>query len=394
MDTKDNNKKVPVDSALPWGVYIPPLSIQETKEVGEKMNGLEGYVRIMDKRGKSFQCGYSCSVKSSEAVRTAKRSHDQISSDLQNSDEGVGTSAQVDQSTIKPTDNASPEERLHPEEALFLQMRGILRVESRTAANKPICNEQRIHATMSTPALFNKMLPECNISLTAYLVYAHLREQGYILMRYTKDRIKLLRMMVALDQRRKGDNFVVSNGAVVSADNATVEKTVSGNGKTKSTNTRKEDNTCTFSKEDLETNNRPRSKKQTLKSELSDDVAHAPPPCVLCNDKSTSESTQSTPLTLAYLAYNPNAHFKRTNPGIPNFGVAVMSYSHGERGPTFDVLSSLVSLCQGNTDDCSDECKTEESGFPLRIMTVSDSGAVVAFGVTDGDVPVINHRSK
>jgi hypothetical protein len=71
-----------------------------------------------------------------------------------------------------------------------------------------------------------------------------------------------------------------------------------------------------------------------------------------------------------------------------------MSYSHGERGPTFDVLSSLVSLCQGNTDDCSDECKTEESGFPLRIMTVSDSGAVVAFGVTDGDVPVINHRSK
>jgi hypothetical protein len=122
-------------------------------------------------------------------------------------------------------------------------------------------------------------------------------------------------------------------------------------------------------------------KSRTLRLQLSDDVATAPPPCVVT-------SLDENDIRLAYYAYNPNAHFKRSNPGLPDFGVAVMPFNNSQ--PTFDTLSSLVSMCEG-ADDSDINTK---SGIPLRVVTVADGGAVIAFGVTNGEVPRINHSDK
>ena len=102
-------------------------------------------------------------------------------------------------------------------------------------------------------------------------------------------------------------------------------------------------------------------------------------------------------IRLAYYAYNPNSHFRRSDPGLPDFGVAVMPYNDcdSRKRPTFDVLSSLVSMCEGGggggiEEDIGDAAAAAgRSGIPLRVVTVADGGAVVAFGVTKGEVPSI-----
>lgn len=107
-------------------------------------------------------------------------------------------------------------------------------------------------------------------------------------------------------------------------------------------------------------------------------------------------------IRLAYYAYNPNSHFRRSDPGLPDFGVAVMPYNDDSRRPTFDVLSSLVSMCEGGGDGSIEEdigdtaaaAAAGRSGIPLRVVTVADGGAVVAFGVTTGEVPNINRARE
>jgi hypothetical protein len=69
-----------------------------------------------------------------------------------------------------------------------------------------------------------------------------------------------------------------------------------------------------------------------------------------------------------------------------------MPYNDDSRKrPTFDVLSSLVSMCEGGGGgDVGDAAAAAgRSGIPLRVVTVADGGAVVAFGVTKGEVPSI-----
>ena len=195
-------------------------------------------------------------------------------------------------------------------------------------------------------------------------------------------------------------------------------------------NTDKEESAVTIMNEDGSTttsatannnNTRYYSKERQLKTRLSNDVAASPPPC---NGMSGSGS-DSDVVRMAYYAYNPNARFRRSNPGMPDFGVAVMPFhssdnsdnnSHDTNGPTFDVLQSLVAACEGkgrddqlllnnNEDDGSDNgggskrgnengsstADNNTTGIPLRVVTVADSGAVIAFGVTNGDVPSINN---
>lgn len=129
---------------------------------------------------------------------------------------------------------------------------------------------------------------------------------------------------------------------------------------------------------------RERYRTRPLRLLLSDDVATAPPPCVVFYPTWTEKPAN---LRLAYYAYNPNAHFKRTNPGLPNFGVAVMPF---RIGPTFDVLNSLVSLVEEDEGGGGTSLNRPKSGIPLRVVTVADGGAVIVFGVTNGDVPNIH----
>jgi len=142
------------------------------------------------------------------------------------------------------------------------------------------------------------------------------------------------------------------------------------------------------------------AKPRPLRLQLSDDVAAAPPPCVALLQ--TVGDPAPPNIRLAYYAYNPNASFRRTNPGLPNFGVAVMPYHSGDgTGPSFGNLSFLVSMCEGGGGRPKPEGDADEgindaaaSGIPLRVATVADGGAVIVFGVTSGDVPSINQANS
>ena len=352
------------DHSLPLSIYIP----------SEKSGDHSGYVRVIDRKGKSFPCGFSRSVRSSNMVGS-KRSHIEIS------ESWVQSSVHNDAVNFLGTKEiTSPEECLHIEEAIFLHTRGLLRIES--LREKP-------NTAISTQELINKILPECNISLTAYLAYAHLREQGYILMRYTENRLGLLMKMISLFQSKNAKQTLVSKTRKESTSGGSVALLSDGmEGNEESNHDAKINGAsidakprCPGEEHKANTNNNFDAKKN-IKQAFKDDVASAPQPCI---------SHKGTTLKLSYLAYNPNSHFRRTNPGLPDFGVAIMPYySDSERGVTFDNLTSLLSLCQSDDDLVDTYYHDGELGFPLRVMTISDGGAVVAFGVTQGDVPVVS----
>ena len=83
------------------------------------------------------------------------------------------------------------------------------------------------------------------------------------------------------------------------------------------------------------------------------------------------------PAAIAFDVYKPNTQFRKTNPGIPDYLVSVASYTLPS--PTFVELQNLMNSCQG---------------VPLRIATVSDSGVVIMFGVTDYGVPDISNSER
>jgi hypothetical protein len=83
-------------------------------------------------------------------------------------------------------------------------------------------------------------------------------------------------------------------------------------------------------------------------------------------------SLDDDPTAIAFDVHEPNTHFKKSNPGIPHFHVAVASYRLPS--PPYAQLQALTKKC---------------NGVPLRIATVSDSGTVIMFGVTDYGVPDI-----
>ena len=68
-------------------------------------------------------------------------------------------------------------------------------------------------------------------------------------------------------------------------------------------------------------------------------------------------------------------------------------HSNNGNGPTFDIMNSLVSMCvEGEgTELKKDAAKIE---IPLRVVTVANGGAVVAFGMTNGEVPSINQANN
>lgn len=389
MNCVDGSNQTSSDLTLPWGVYVPPNT-----------NGRHhGYVSIVERKGKSFPCGYTRSaVRSKRAVLGVKRSHDEISTDMhapcENRDIG-DTETTDEQHDI--TESKDAEECLHPEEAVFLCTRGLLRVES-FPATCIISSEQRPNATMTTQELMMNMLPECNISLTAYLAYAHLREQGYIILRYTADRLGLLVQMNSPHQMVH-DKTAISSEKSALAHDQDLSNDVAIDSNCASNNTGDGQGEVPIAQDHTDagqavvaTNGGKKhlDKKKNTKQMFKDDVANAPPPCVCCNEFHSLNSSEndSTTLSLSYLAYNPNSKFRRTHPGLPDFGVAIMPfYSHGETEVTFETLSSLLSLCKLN------RCRTENDiDLPLRVMAVSDGGAVIAFGVTGGDVPSINSR--
>ncbi|KAL7456340.1 hypothetical protein ACHAWC_007858 [Mediolabrus comicus] len=364
------------DETLPLGIYVPPptsSSSSDSTTDGCKDASLEkqqhsGYVRIADAKGKCYPCGFSRpigTIMETIVVAGTKRSHSVMSNktecvdrhdimDKDDVDDVYGAESEPKTNEIVQQKRTITEERIHPEEALFLHMRGLLRIE----CNNHEAGAKEESTTLSTQDLFCNMLPECKISLAAYLAYAHLRAQGYILMRYSTERMKLL-----LARKESHDD----------KPNASSEATECI-----------EDEAGTQQYKRFIT-------ERLAKQRLIDDVATAPQPYIVSFDEWNSNRDT---VRLAYHAYNPNSNFKRTNPGLPDFGVAVMPFhSSSTNAPTFDVISSLVALCHGVKKEKNDDnTATSSNEIPLRIATVADGGAVIVYGVTRGDVPVIDKK--
>jgi len=341
-----------------------------------------GYVRIVD--AKTFPSAFSRPIsyvmetvvveKEGSLSRTDRNTYDGPRDD------------QHDKVKVQEQKTTITEERLHPEEALFLHMRGLLRIrpkQRKDPIEEDISRSAAADSTLSTQDLFN-ILPTCRIPLAAYLAYAHLRSQGYILMRYTDQRMRLL-------CRRKQFGRLIKDDS----DSNTILQKIGGCGVRSMSNETAGSFGSTTSqnggKVESDANNLP-IKICPFRSQLSDDVAKAPPPGVTTLE--IDGNTGKSKICLSYYAYNPNARFKRSNPGIPDFGVAVMPYrSDNGNGPTFDILNYLVSMCE--EEECPDLKKDLNksggslNGIPLRVITVADGGAVIAFGVTKGDVPCI-----
>ena len=437
-----------IDTSIPWGVYVPPSPVQNIN-TNKSNNGDDdsvqqlpieqhgGYVRIVDSKGKSFPCGFSRPIGFvMETVMSAKKKRSRLdisdtmmcnttNNEIECDDNKLQSSTTVTEETkaVKHQKKTITEERLHPEEALFLHLRGLLRIESSsnttTTNGEELKTKSDISTTnstrriLSTQYLFCNMLSECNIPLAAYLAYAHLRGQGYILIRYTEQKIKLLCEMmeeckkkVQLPRKMTNHATQILHGKIQMNDKAITvgdcSEVVDSSSQCNSMFAQQTPNNDDKVEICMKSTSKIRYETRPFRMKLSDDIATAPPPWVVSLVKDVSNTTTATTLEkkkeddipkkkkelrLAYYAYNPNSQFKRTNPGLPDFGVAIMPY-HSDActdEPTFDTLNSLVSMC---------ECSGNDVSLPLRVVTVADGGAVIAFGITHGDVPTIVDQSK
>jgi len=422
-----------IDTSVPVGEYIPPSSaerlnngIPRDKERDDNVVGDEvllpcnykknkmhqGYVRIIDAKGKSFPCGFSRQVGYiMEDIPIVGEKRSRSIEETQDMNTSCNTStftiSDTTPTNTKQQKRTITEERIHPEDALFLHLRGLLRIES---SNISISNAKEVESkeesscgstkVLSTQYLFEKMLPECNISLASYLAYAHLRQQGYILIRYSDERIKLL---CALDSSNKKQQLQSNDSTRL--DDTTIQDDVKD---IKEVNSNEISNYESIPKEEddkmeigadisMTSSSRERYLSRPLRSRLSDDIANAPPPCVVSlstdEDSTSAQRCGKIPneIRLAYYAYKPNSQFRRSNPGLPDFGVAIMPFHSDEstHEPTFDALASLVSICESSDEKEEEDTDSNRRSFPLRVVTVADGGACMAFGITHGEVPSI-----
>lgn len=233
--------------------------------------------------------------------------------------------------TLERLPSQSQTTYLFIEEALFLHERGLLIVLFPNGVD-----------TMSSCDLF-RLLEENNLSLPIYLAYAHLRSQAYIVLRH----VNVHQRLDDAEEHEQEDEKCSATENLGERGDQSVDPTT----------------------------------KRRRKLHLRQKRLNASSPTILSNRhfgksaiRDPLEFSEDATRYIAFDMYNPNSNFRKTNPGRPNFFVAVSHYNAGQQSPTFDILMKLVKVCQG---------------VPLRLVSVSDSGAIVVFGITDAAVPRI-----
>lgn len=103
-----------------------------------------------------------------------------------------------------------------------------------------------------------------------------------------------------------------------------------------------------------------------LKRQIRRSLQTAPPP-----------SIPESGLKICFDVFMPNSNFSKLSPGLPDFYVAA-SYYH----------QSIVSF-----SDCQ-AILVKARGIPLKLASVSDSGTVIMFGLTNFGVPTIGSSKK
>jgi hypothetical protein len=248
---------------------------------------------------------------------------------------------------------------LYIEEVIFLHERGLIDVYDVCSINvdeealhyngnnskTTLANEiMKVHwRKLESYNLYN-LLPICDLSLAAYRVYAHLRNQTYRVVRHTDKRRSILEDMkkeIATNKQRMVIHSMPDKNNIPS------------------------DATKPF-------NNERSLKNVTIKSlrlNLREDAASATAPTLFCYETIQNESSALP--SILYDVYKPNSLFSRSSPGLPDYYVTGTFYN-AEKVLTFNDILHLVN---------------QADGIPLWIATVSDSGTVVMFGVTDFGVP-------
>lgn len=180
---------------------------------------------------------------------------------------------------------------------------------------------------MNSPRLFS-MLEVHGIDLASYLTYAHLRTQTFVVLRHRDPK-------VVVDEKD---------------DDETKERP---------------DADALAEKQRAARQQQRRDRRLRLRSS----AFYAPPPRALrpCDDDDLSPTSPP----LAFDVYAPNRDFRRSDPGPPDHRVLIAW--HGAPSSVGTIRRAMEA----------------SAPVPLRIATVSDSGTVIMFSVTNGDVPVI-----
>lgn len=103
-------------------------------------------------------------------------------------------------------------------------------------------------------------------------------------------------------------------------------------------------------------------RRQTLKRQIRSTIQLASSPNITENG-----------IRICFDVYMPNTNFAKLSPGLPDFYVAATYYHQPQ--VSFADCKDVMAKCQG---------------IPLKLATVSDSGTVVMFGLTDFGTPMIN----
>jgi hypothetical protein len=307
-------KEIENEDAPPPAVVELPICCQLIRELPV------GLFRVLRAKGKTLSSGgFGISVsddvpetrqdqengndRKCEAVEKEVPSHDSTPAmESEEVGDASGLESEAAESASKPN---APElkkkqtlQYLFVEEVVFLFERGLLECLDTNSAS------------LSSSQLY-QLLPEMGISLPMYFVYAHLRSQDFRVLRYSPDRLSLLRR-----QQENGLTKLEFSG---------------------------------------------------LKRAVRESVRVAAIPKIPENG-----------LSICWDAYKPNTQFAKTHPGIPDFYVSVTYY--GRPQASFCAIHNLL------WEKCD--------GVPLKLAMVSDSGAVVMFGVSPDGVPVMTNKKE
>jgi hypothetical protein len=312
-----------------------------------------------------------------------------------------------------------PEHYLFLEEVIYLHERGLLTVLN-VSLNELYTRMFHNNNNVSVESR-SMYCSSSNVTMAAYLVYAHLRSQTFRVVRHTATRGRILQgMMDRLEYLNsvsssltKGDDIVAmvddTNHQTYSSldmepasddDGDSERETLGGERNDQDHTVNNVDDNAEATAVSKRSSKRPWWRRDAqlhaYKQALRRDAAEAPPPRLLGTGYPTLVPQP------AFDCYHPQPNFASACPGPPDFRVVITHFhtlapqpscenpelnGSGEPGPEPNndkdaalkpseglLFSDLMQLLQS-------------SAIPLKVATVSDSGTVVMFGVTDFGAP-------
>jgi hypothetical protein len=238
------------------------------------------------------------------------------------------------------------------------------------------------HDEMSIGEMSSFTIPPQKLFFSVYLVYAHLRQQSYRVVRHTPHRHGKLVAMAKQEQIL--EKLCDDQAATTTNETGDVEPCTDG-----------VDAVCDDEDEangkvdlsiDVEENmkqkqlllpselQRQKMQLQKLRRDLRDDAAQALPPTIFTTTEAVSEN--DTPF--AWDVYRPNSQYSKANPGLPNFRVMVAPFTGN--GVSVDWLHQATST------------ESDQEAIPAKIAVVSDAGTVLMFGLSTASVPPNLHQ--